>query len=101
MWIGCATGNLGYAGGINAWLHQLQSLSDWKGVWVLNPDTEPEAYALAALVERAETGRKGMVSTTILDVERPDEVRYRGGLHPSATSSPKVLNFVAKTSTNF
>jgi GT2 family glycosyltransferase len=80
VWIGCATENLGYAGGINAWLHQLQSLSGWKGVWVLNPDTEPEAHALAALVERAETGRKGMVGSTILDVERLDEVRCRGGL---------------------
>jgi N-acetylglucosaminyl-diphospho-decaprenol L-rhamnosyltransferase len=81
VWIGCATGNLGYAGGINAWLHQLQSLSGWKGIWVLNPDTEPEASALAALVERAETGGKGMVGSTILDVERRDEVRCRGGLH--------------------
>jgi N-acetylglucosaminyl-diphospho-decaprenol L-rhamnosyltransferase len=81
VWIGCATGNLGYAGGINAWLHQLQSLSGWKGIWVLNPDTEPEAFALAALVERAETGSKGMVGSTILDVERRDEVRCRGGLH--------------------
>jgi GT2 family glycosyltransferase len=81
VWIGCATGNLGYAGGVNAWLHQLQSLSGWKGVWVLNPDTEPEAYALAALVERAETGGKGMVGSTILDVERRGEVRCRGGLH--------------------
>ena len=81
VWIGCATGNLGYAGGINAWLHQLQAVAGWKGVWVLNPDTEPEACALAALVERAETGRKGMVGSTILDVERPDEVRCRGGLH--------------------
>jgi N-acetylglucosaminyl-diphospho-decaprenol L-rhamnosyltransferase len=81
VWIGCATGNLGYAGGINAWLHQLQLVSGWKGVWVLNPDTVPEAYALGALVERAKTGRKGMVGSTILDVERRDEVRCRGGLH--------------------
>ena len=47
----------------------------------LNPDTEPEASALAALVERAETGRKGMVGSTILDIERQNEVRCRGGLH--------------------
>ena len=52
-----------------------------KEFWVLNPDTEPEAYALAALVERAETGGKGMVGSTILDVERPNEIRCRGGLH--------------------
>jgi GT2 family glycosyltransferase len=80
VWVGCASGNLGYAGGVNAWLYQLKSLSGWKGIWVLNPDTEPETYALAALVERAETGGKGMVGSTILDVGR-DEVRCRGGLH--------------------
>lgn len=81
VWVGCATENLGYAGGINAWLRQLQSFAGWKGVWVLNPDTEPEAYALAALVERAESGRKGMVGSTIFDIERHNEVRCRGGLH--------------------
>jgi N-acetylglucosaminyl-diphospho-decaprenol L-rhamnosyltransferase len=81
VWVGCATGNLGYAGGINAWLRQLEPISGWKGVWILNPDTKPEVYALAALIERAETGRKGMVGSTILDIERLDEVRCRGGLH--------------------
>jgi N-acetylglucosaminyl-diphospho-decaprenol L-rhamnosyltransferase len=81
VWIGCAAGNLGYAGGINAWLGQLQAIAGWKGVWVLNPDTEPEASALAALVERAEAGRKGMVGSTILDSESQDRARCRGGLH--------------------
>jgi N-acetylglucosaminyl-diphospho-decaprenol L-rhamnosyltransferase len=81
VWVGCAARNLGYAGGINAWLHQLRSVAGWKGVWILNPDTKPEAGALAALVERAETARKGMVGSTILDIERPDRVRCRGGLH--------------------
>jgi GT2 family glycosyltransferase len=80
VWIGCAVDNLGYAGGINAWLHQLMSLSGWKGVWVLNPDTEPDPCALAALVERAQRGRKGMVGSTILDIERADQIRCRGGL---------------------
>jgi GT2 family glycosyltransferase len=80
VWVGCAVDNLGYAGGINAWLHQLRSLSGWKGVWVLNPDTEPEAGALAALVERARCGRKGMVGSTIMDIERADQIRCRGGL---------------------
>lgn len=81
VWVGCASENLGYAGGINAWLHQLGPVPGWKGVWVLNPDTKPGASALAALVERAETGRKGMIGSTILDIARPDEVRCRGGLH--------------------
>lgn len=81
VWIGCATGNLGYAGGINAWLDQLWHAAGWKGLWILNPDTEPEPHALAALAERAEVGNKGMVGSTILDGDRPGHVRFRGGLH--------------------
>ena len=81
VWIGCARENLGYAGGINSWLSQLQKLPGWKGVWVLNPDTEPEANALVALVERAEGGKKGMVGSTIIDSEWPHKVCCRGGLH--------------------
>ena len=81
VWVGCAVGNLGYAGGINAWLNKLETLCGWKGVWVLNPDTEPEAYALAALVDRAEAGAKAMVGSTIIDVEtRGEVVHCRGGL---------------------
>jgi N-acetylglucosaminyl-diphospho-decaprenol L-rhamnosyltransferase len=81
VWVGCANENLGYAGGINAWLDQVLNISGWKGIWILNPDTEPEPCALAALVERAETGRKGMVGSTILEAGRSDQVRFRGGLH--------------------
>ena len=81
VWIGCAKDNLGYAGGINAWLYHLLRLSGWKGIWVLNPDTEPEEHALAALIERAEEGNKGMVGSTILDGDNPGHVRLRGGLH--------------------
>lgn len=81
VWVGCAIENLGYAGGINAWLHQLWRIAGWKGIWILNPDTEPEEHALAALVERAEMGKKGMVGSTILDGDKPGHVRFRGGLH--------------------
>jgi N-acetylglucosaminyl-diphospho-decaprenol L-rhamnosyltransferase len=79
--VGCAADNLGYAGGINAWLRELVLMDGWKGVWILNPDTEPEADALAALVARAELGGKGMVGSTILEAGRDDLVRFRGGLH--------------------
>lgn len=79
--IGCATDNLGYAGGINAWLRGLVQVDGWKGVWILNPDTEPAPDALAALVSRAEVGGKGMVGSTILESGRDDIVRLRGGLH--------------------
>jgi GT2 family glycosyltransferase len=81
VWIGCANDNLGYAGGINAWLHHLLGIYGWKGIWVLNPDTEPEELALSALIGRAESGKKGMVGSTILDGEKPGHVRFRGGLH--------------------
>ena len=81
VWIACAAGNLGYAGGINLWLDRLQNVAGWNGIWVLNPDTLPEAGALAALVERAASGNKGMVGSTIVDVDGAATVRCRGGLH--------------------
>jgi N-acetylglucosaminyl-diphospho-decaprenol L-rhamnosyltransferase len=56
-------------------------MDGWKGAWILNPDTEPEAGALAALVGRAELGGKGMVGSTILEAGSDDVVRFRGGLH--------------------
>lgn len=79
--IGCAQDNLGYAGGINAWLKPLTSISGWKGVWILNPDAEPAPNALAALIERAEKGGKAMVGSTILESGSNDVIRFRGGLH--------------------
>lgn len=78
--IGCAPANLGYAGGVNIWLRDLLNLPGWKGVWILNPDTEPGPTALAALIERAESARKGMVGSTILESGSSDLIRFRGGL---------------------
>jgi N-acetylglucosaminyl-diphospho-decaprenol L-rhamnosyltransferase len=66
VWLGCAAQNLGYAGGINVWLDRLLTIPDWDGVWILNPDAEPEPDALRALVDRAVTGGKGMVGSTIV-----------------------------------
>jgi N-acetylglucosaminyl-diphospho-decaprenol L-rhamnosyltransferase len=79
--VGCASDNLGYAGGINAWIRELVLVGGWKGIWILNPDTEPEGNALRALVARAELGDKGMVGSTLLDSGSDDVVRIRGGLH--------------------
>lgn len=79
--IGCASENLGYAGGINAWLRELARIEGWKGIWILNPDTEPHPDALAALVSRAEFANKGMVGSTILEAGSTDVIRFRGGLH--------------------
>jgi N-acetylglucosaminyl-diphospho-decaprenol L-rhamnosyltransferase len=79
--VGCADDNLGYAGGINAWLRRLVRRGGWKGVWILNPDTEPAPDALGALVARAEAGGKGMVGSTILEAGSEEVVRFRGGIH--------------------
>jgi GT2 family glycosyltransferase len=48
-----APGNLGYAGGINLAMAQAPQADAW---WMLNPDTEAEPDALAALVTRLEQG---------------------------------------------
>jgi hypothetical protein len=79
VWIGVAERNLGYAGGLNVWLRSLMRAPDWVGVWVLNPDSEPEPTALGALVERSVTGGKGMVGSTIVPLENRDVVHCRGG----------------------
>jgi hypothetical protein len=79
VWIGCASQNLGYAGGINLWINRLLQLQEWDGFWILNPDCEPEPEALSALVERAIDGNKGMVGSTILSFEHRDLVHCRGG----------------------
>lgn len=81
VWLGCANDNLGYAGGINVWLDHLLKMPGWHGVWILNPDTQPEPAALSALIECAQSGGKGMVGSTILDAEEPDIIRFRGGIH--------------------
>lgn len=80
VWVACASDNLGYAGGINAWLRPLSAIPTWRAVWILNPDTQPTESALAALHQRAESGRKAMVGSTILDSLDADHVRFRGGL---------------------
>ena len=81
VFIGCSPDNLGYAGGINIWLQTLLNIDGWKGVWILNPDTEPASTALNALVERADKGNKAMVGSTILEAGSTDSIRFRGGLH--------------------
>jgi N-acetylglucosaminyl-diphospho-decaprenol L-rhamnosyltransferase len=80
VWIGHAGENLGYAGGINAWIERLRDFP-WEGVWVLNPDCEPEAGALDALVRRAIAGNKGMVGSSILSFADRNHIYCRAGHH--------------------
>ena len=81
VWIGCAAQNLGYAGGVNVWIDRLLPISGWEGIWILNPDTEPEPGALEALVKRSATGSKGLVGSTIVPFVNRNYVYCRGGHH--------------------
>lgn len=57
-----APGNLGYAGGVNHGISATDQCDAW---WVLNPDTEAEPGALAALVARLERGDCEAVGCTV------------------------------------
>ena len=54
--------NLGFAGGVNRCLAATASAGAW---WVLNPDTEPDADALEAIVDRLARGDCDAVGCTI------------------------------------
>src|SRR5262245_6302494 len=41
VWVYRAKDNLGYAGGINVCIRQIDPTMPWSALWVLNPDTEP------------------------------------------------------------
>ena len=81
VWVACAAHNLGYAGAVNELIAQAHRVSDWYGVWVLNPDTVPDPFALAKLIERAKAGNKGMVGSTIVNADDWNTVSCRAGHH--------------------
>ncbi|GIW30038.1 MAG: hypothetical protein KatS3mg071_0212 [Meiothermus sp.] len=71
--------NLGFAGGNNVGIRRaLAAGADY--VWLLNPDTLPEAGALAAMVERAEQDtRIGAVGAVLYEMDNPQQVQAWGG----------------------
>ncbi len=77
--IGLATENLGYGGGVNAWLGPLLSAPDWHAVLVLNPDTEVDRNSLSELVAKSDEGF-GMVGGSLVFDHAPDKV-INYGLH--------------------
>lgn len=70
-----APGNLGYAGGINHCLDRIDALD---AIWILNPDTEADPDALAALVARMREGGYGMVGSRIVSTAT-NRVQLYGG----------------------
>jgi N-acetylglucosaminyl-diphospho-decaprenol L-rhamnosyltransferase len=69
--------NRGYSGGVNFCI--TAAGGDWDFIWVLNPDTFPEADALGALVRRQAEGGYGMVGSKIVFVA-DGRVQLWGGL---------------------
>ena len=61
-----APGNLGYAGGVNLAMRARPDAAAW---WIVNPDTAPDAGALAALVERLRRGDCHMVGGVLHDAD--------------------------------
>jgi N-acetylglucosaminyl-diphospho-decaprenol L-rhamnosyltransferase len=91
VWLARASHNLGYAGAVNAMVCQLETLPDWQGVWVLNPDTVPDPLALTALVDYANANKKGMVGSTVVDFDEPRKVICRGGLRWNEPTGGGIL----------
>ncbi len=73
-----ACDNLGYGAGVNVAIRCLGDRPGWCGLWVLNPDTEPEPTALLTVVEYAESGGYGLVGCC-LAFTRQDRIQMRGG----------------------
>jgi N-acetylglucosaminyl-diphospho-decaprenol L-rhamnosyltransferase len=90
--------NLGFAGGVNAWIRRLLAEPGWNGVWILNPDTWPQPDALAELVDFAVKRRKGMVSSRIMFPDRSDIASSRGLKWRKLTASVKGVDIFAPVS---
>ncbi len=76
--IGLAIDNLGYAGGVNAWLRPMMAVPGWPAIWVLNPDSEPEPDALLELAAHSERWGKGMVGSRLVPTADRTIVHSRG-----------------------
>lgn len=74
-----AIDNLGYGGGVNAWLEQLLGSPGWDAVLVLNPDTEIDDDCLSELMAKSTEGF-GMIGGTLVFDDAPDKV-INYGLH--------------------
>jgi Predicted glycosyltransferases len=69
-----AKSNLGYAAGVNACLRAAPHAEAW---WILNPDTEPSATAMALMAARLESGDCDAVGSSILGSQH--DVQSHGG----------------------
>ena len=73
-----ACDNLGYGAGVNLAIRCLSDRRHWRGIWILNPDTEPESNAMEAVAEYAARGEYGLVGCRLVFAGR-DRIQMRGG----------------------
>ena len=90
--------NLGYAGGINAWLRPLLQVPGWEGVWLLNPDTVPTPSALAELVAYSERRGTAMIGSCTTLMACPDHVHSRGLIWRKFVAKTLAVDFHAQSS---
>jgi GT2 family glycosyltransferase len=97
--VGVAIDNLGYGGGINAWLERLLGRPGWDAVLVLNPDTEVDKSCLSRLMAKAAEGF-GMVGGTMVFDDAPDKIVNYGLRWSRITGRVKAVgrNFPAGSS---
>jgi hypothetical protein len=70
--------NLGYGGAINLALDCIDKSRRWRGVWILNPDTQPAPSALEMVVNYAEQENCGLVGSRLVDSVHKT-IQMRGG----------------------
>ena len=96
--VGEAPENLGYAGGINAWMRPIVEQRSYSGLWILNPDTQPEPDALVELVVYAQTRHRGMVGSRIVSATEPGRIHSRGLRWRPAWASTEAIDYQAPLS---
>jgi hypothetical protein len=70
--------NLGYGGAINLALDCIDKDLRWRGVWILNPDTQPAPSALEIVANYAEREGFGLVGSRLVDSVHKT-IQMRGG----------------------
>jgi N-acetylglucosaminyl-diphospho-decaprenol L-rhamnosyltransferase len=71
--LAAAAENLGYGGGVNAWLERIVTCPGWDAALVLNPDTEVAPACLSELVAKKDEGF-GMVGGTLVFDDTPSRI---------------------------
>lgn len=71
--LAAAVENLGYGGGVNAWLERIMTHPGWEAVLVLNPDTAVEPCSLSKLMAKEAEGY-GMVGAALVFDDDPHKI---------------------------